>query len=245
MMETMLLRERYKVVRILWSQPDYALAEAVDIQDRETPTLLLNLYEGDLLYRYGRICSAISQRDCPQFRGMFLEGETLAAVFEDCRGVSIDRIFHRGDQWSWRDRLEFAQLVLHQALSMANLPPEVSCAAMLSDNLMVDVPERRVRVRYLLRPTEELEPRELALLAGDQVRKILLPGLRAPDAQLEFLDRLDREGFGTIVPLYAAWREALPGIQAEYEEYEAKNFVAKGLVLLKRWVKRRKRRGRI
>ena len=68
---------------------------------------------------------------------------------------------------------------------MANLPPEVSCAALLSDNLMVDVPERRVRVRYLLRPTEALEPRELALLAGDQVRKILLPGLRAPDTQLE------------------------------------------------------------
>ena len=243
-METMLLRERYKVVRILWSQPDYALAEAVDIQDRETPTLLVNLYEGELLYRYGRICSAISRADCPQFQGMFLEGGTLAAVFEDCRGVSIDRAFHRGDRWPWRDRLDFAQLVLHQALSMANLPPEVSCAAMLSDNLMVDVLERRVRVRYMLRPTEELDPRELALLAGDQVRKILRRGLRTPDAAELFLDRLDRETFRTIVPLYAAWREALPQIQAEYEDYEDKNFVAKGLTLLKRWAGRRKRRRR-
>ena len=67
-----------------------------------------------------------------------------------------------------------------------------------------------------------------------------------PPSRIEaFLDRLDREGFRTIVPLYAAWREALPGIQAEYEEYEAKNFVAKGLVLLKRGGKRRNRRGRI
>ena len=39
-MESMLIRERYKIVRILWSQPGYALAEAVDIQDRETPPLI-------------------------------------------------------------------------------------------------------------------------------------------------------------------------------------------------------------
>ncbi len=243
-METMLLRERYKVVRIIWSQPDYALAEAVDIQDRETPTLLLNLYEGELLYRYGSICSSISQVDCPQFRGMFLEGETLSVAFEDCKGVNIDQVFHRGDRWNWQDRLDFAQLVLHQALSMANLPPEVSCAAMMSDNLMVDVPERRVRVRYMLRPTEPLEPRELALLAEDQVRKILLRRLRSADAELAFLDRLDRETFRTIVPLYAAWRQALPEIQAEYEDYEEKSFIGKGFTLLKRWVKRRKRRNR-
>ena len=243
-MEAMLLRERYKVVRILWSQPDYALAEAVDIQDRETPTLLLNLYEGELLYRYGGICSAISQADSPQFRGMFLDGGTLAVVFEDCQGKNIDRVFHRGDRWGWRDRLDFAQLVLHQALVMVKLPPEVSCAAMLSDNLMVDVPERRVRVRYMLRPTQDLEPRELALLAGDQVRKILIRQLRSADAELKFLDRLDRETFHSIVPLYAAWREALPDIQAECEGYEAKNFIGKGIALLKRWVKRRKRRDR-
>ena len=240
-MEVMLLRERYKVVRILWSQPDYALAEAVDIQDRERPTLLLNLYEGELLYRYGGICSAISQADCPQFRGMFLEGGTLAVVFEDCRGEKIDCVFHRGDRWGWRDRLEFAQLVLHQALVMERLPPEVSCAAMLSDNLMVDVPERRVRVRYMLRPTEDLNPRELALLAGDQVRKILVRQLRAGDAETGFLDRLERGSFRSIVPLYAAWREALPNIQAEREAYEKKHFMGKAMALRKHWMKRRKR----
>ena len=47
-MKTLLIRERYKVVRVITAQPGYALLEAVDILDRETPSCLLNLYEGDL-----------------------------------------------------------------------------------------------------------------------------------------------------------------------------------------------------
>ena len=242
-METMLIRERYKVVRVLWSEADYALVEAVDIQDRETPTCLLNLFEGEQLARYGRLCSAVRREDCPPLRGLFLEHDTLVAVFDTCAGEEIDRVFHRGDRWGWRDRLEFAQLVLHQALSMANLPPEMSCAAMLSDNLRIDVEKRRVAVRYMLRPAPELGPRELPLLAGDQVGKILLGTLKSPDEEVAFLGRLRRGEFSSIVSLYAAWREVLPRLQEQYEAYEGKNFMAKGITLVKRWWRRRKQRG--
>ena len=137
-MNTVLIRERYKVVRVLYSEPDYAFVEAVDIQERETPTRQINLYEGELLHRYGRLCAGIDPADCPAFQGMFLCGDTLAAVFEDCGGVPIDQVFYKGDRWPLADRLEFAELVLHRALEMANLPPEISCAAMLSENLCVD-----------------------------------------------------------------------------------------------------------
>ena len=62
-MESLLIRERYKIVRVIAMQPDYALLEAVDISDRETPSCLLNLYEGELLHRYARICSGIRKED--------------------------------------------------------------------------------------------------------------------------------------------------------------------------------------
>lgn len=243
-METMLVRERYKVVRVLWSETDYALAEAVDIQDRETPACLLNFFEGEQMARYGRLCSAVRQEDCPALRGLFLENDTLVAVFDPCSGEEIDRVFHRGDRWEWRDRLDFAQLVLHQALSMANLPPEISCAAMLSDNLRIDVEKRRVSVRYMLRPAPEVGPRELPLLAGDQVCKILLGRLNSPDEEAAFLARLRRGEFPTIVALYAAWRDILPGLQEQYEIYESKNFFARGITQVKRWFSRRKKKRR-
>ena len=242
-MESMLIRERYKIVRILWCQPGYALAEAVDIQDRETPALLLNLYEGEFLHRYGRIYSEVGRADCPEFKGAFLEGDTLVAAFDAQEGEGIDFAFHRGDRWSWQDRLEFAQLVLHQALSMANLPPEISCALLLSDNLLVDVPERRVRVRCMVRPVEtDLNPREAALLAADQVKKILPRRLTDTAAEIAFLDLLDAGAFRSVVPLYAAWREALPKIREERGEYDKKNFVSKGIALLKRAFRRRRKK---
>lgn len=233
-METMLIRDRYKVIRTLWAQPDYALVEAVDIQDREVPLLLINLYEGELARRYGLICSAIQPADCPAFRGMFLEGDTLGAVFENCWGQSIDRVFYRGDHWRWRERLEFAQLVLHQALTLANLPPEVSCAVMCSENFYVDPEERRVRLRFMLRPMEELSQRELPLLAGDQLKKILPPRRFSMEAEKAFLKRVDRGEWRSIVAMYADWKTARDAIQKEYEEFEKKNFIQRGFWYIRR-----------
>ena len=57
---------------------------------------------------------------------MFLEGESLAAVFRYRAGPSIDQVFYRGDQHLWRDRLAYAQELLHQVLNMADLPAQVS-----------------------------------------------------------------------------------------------------------------------
>ena len=79
-MGSLLIRERYKVVRVIALQPDYALLEAVDISDRETPSCLLNLYEGQLLHRYARVMTGIKKEDCPGFRGMFLEKGALVAA---------------------------------------------------------------------------------------------------------------------------------------------------------------------
>ena len=242
-MNTMLIRERYKVVRVLESDAQYACVEAVDIQERETPSRLVNLYEGALLHRYGRICTAIAPAECPSLRGMFLTGETLAVVFDDCGGTPIDQVFHRGDAWPWRQRLEWAGRLLHRALELANLPPEAACAALLSDNVLLDVGAKQVRLRFLLRPLPELTARELVLLAGDQVKKILPRRWNSLEAQLDFLEELDAGVFRSIVPLYARWREAEAAIRAEREAYEKRTFVGRGLQLLRLRL-RRLRKGR-
>lgn len=54
-MENVLVRERYKIVRVLEAADGYAFAEAVDIADRETSVRLLNIYEGEWLPVYARI----------------------------------------------------------------------------------------------------------------------------------------------------------------------------------------------
>ena len=232
-MDGILIRERYKVARVLRAQRDYALVETVDIQERTTPVRLLNLYEGELLHRYGKICAEIRKEDCPLFRGMFLERDTLAVLFDDCQGTTIDELFFRGDRWDWRERLEYAELVMHHALSLSPLPPEVACAAMLSENLIIDTAKKAVFSRYMLLPLEPMNGRELVLLTADQIQKILPRSLRSGKAERAFLGRLERGEFPSIVPFYSAWREARKDIEQEREAFEKSNFIKRGLYILK------------
>jgi len=240
--EGILIRERYKVVQVLWIAEDYAAVEAVDIQERETPSLLINLYGGELFHRYGEIYSQI--KDCPAFCGMFLENGVLAAVFRPARpGVPIDELFYRGDGWSWEQRLNAASQVMHLALTLADLPPEVSCAALYSDNLLLSPDEGAANVRFLIRPLAEMTPRELALMAGDQLKKLLPRRWSSCDRQLEMLAWLEWGGFSSIVPMYAWWRREEEEIRAEVDALAKKNFVSRFFILLWKNVKRMFRAG--
>lgn len=242
-METLLIRERYKVVRVLALQPSYALLEAVDISDRETPSCLLNLYEGELLHRYAKIYAGLSQTDCPAFRGMFLESGTLVTVFSRSTGEPIDRVFYRGDPWTWQDRLLYAGLLMQRVLALANFPPELSCAALLSDNVLVDPNSHTVELRWMLLPTEEMNQRETALMAADQLMKILPRTLRAGEAEQRFRDQLEAGEFRSVVALYGLWHEAEGAIRTEREEFERKGMLRRAGILLKRALKRGFKRG--
>ena len=243
-MEALLVRERYKVVRVLRAEECYAFAEAVDILDREKGTCLLNIYEGPLLRTY--LPYFDQMQSCPAFRGMFLDGESLVTVFDDCVGTPIDQVFYRGDRHHWRTRLDYAQRLLHQALSMADLPAAVSCAAMLSENVRIDFKSGTLALRFQEVPLEGMVPRELVYLTCDQLRKILLPRSSSPVEELMLLDELDRGNCKTVVQLYALWRERQGALQEAYEALDKKNFFQRWCALLwgrvKRWSARRKRR---
>lgn len=237
-METILIRERYKIVRVLYRVEDYILAEAVDIQDRETPVCLINLYGGKLLHRYGRIYADLEAGRCAAFQRMFLENNTLVAIFSDSKGIPIDRVFYKGDKWNWPERLEYAELLLHAALLLEELSPEIGCAALRSENVLFPAYRKAVELRFAVVPMEEMNRRELALMAGDQLRKILPGKLTAPDEELAFLRQIPY--YPSMVALYSAWREAKGQIQAGYEAWEKEKLVKKGLTLLKRALKRRR-----
>lgn len=241
-MEAMLIRERYKVIRVLDARESYAFLEAVDIQDREKGTCFFNLYEGPLLREFLNCFDRLS--DCPEYRGMFVAGDTLVSVFDRCEGRTIDEVFRRGADYDWKTRLTYAELMLHKALSLANLPPEVSCAALLSDNVLVDLPGERIQLRYHVVPLEGMNPRELAWLAADQVKKILLPRFGSPLEELEFLEEAGSGACASVIRLYALWREKKDKIQAAYEELDRKNPFRRWLILLWKtvWWKLRKRK---
>jgi len=238
-----MIRERYKVIQVQEAAQDYAFAEAVDISEREVPVRLLNVYEGGLLQVYARIYSG--PLGCEEFCGAFLSDDSLVSVFRPCEGVPIDRVFYKGADWDWKERMYYAEQILHQALSMADLPFEVSCAAMLSQNVRIDTKTRKLSLRFCIPPMEGMNARELTLLASDQALKIFTPRFRQGDAEYGFCKKLQRGEFTSVVALYAAWRRVEEEIKAEYEALDKKNTLERWLAFLLKKVKRlfkRKRR---
>lgn len=241
-MDAVLIRERYKVVRVLDTREGYAFAQAVDILDREQNSYLLNIYEGALLREY--LPAFSHMENCSAFKGMFLEGDRLVTVFEECKGTPIDEVFYRGAEFDWRTRLDYAEILMHQALNMADMPPEVSCAAMLSENVLVSREDHMVHMRFKVAPMEGMNARELTYLVGDQLKKILMPTLSSPGEQLDFLDELDKRVFPSIVQLYALWRERGTRIREACEELEQMNFIRRALKTVFGRVKRKMTRAR-
>ena len=243
-MESMLVRERYKVVRVIDSQEDYAFVEAVDILDREMGGCVLNLYEGPLLRRY--LPCFDRMEGCSAYQGMFLDGESLVAVFQDCGGKPIDQVFYQGDSHSWQDRLYYAGQFFQEVLNLSDLPADVACALLLSDNVRVDQVNRQICLRFHMVPMEGMNPREVAYLACDQVRKIMRPRMSSPKEELDFLDELDQGLCANAVQFYALWRNWGEKIQEAYEALGKKNFVRRwcGLLVgrIKRQFTRKKRR---
>lgn len=233
-METMLIRERYKVICVQEAENEYAFLEAVDIQEREKSTCLLNIYEGSLRPVYLNCFDRMD--DCDDFRGMFIQGESVVTVFEAHTGTGIDQVFYRGADHSWETRLTFAELVLHKALSLSSLPPEISCAAMLSENLLVDL-DGRIMTRWHVSPLEGMNGRELAYLAIDQVKKILLARFASPVEELMFLERLDSGTYTSMAQVYSLWRGSCADIRQGYEALEKKNFFKRWFSLLWKTVK--------
>ncbi len=240
-METMLIRERYKVICVQEAEDEYAFLEAVDIQDREKSTCLLNIYEGSLRPVYLNCFDRMA--DCEDFRGMWVLGESVVAVFESRTGTNIDQVFYRGADHSWETRLDFTELVLHKALSLSSLPPEISCAAMLSENLLVDL-DGRVMTRWHVSPLEGMNGRELACLAIDQVKKILLARFASPREELEFLERLDSGEYTSMAQVYSLWRGSRADIRQGYEALGKKNFFKRWFSLLWKTIKWKVRKKR-
>ncbi|MBQ9348611.1 MAG: hypothetical protein IJT94_14960, partial [Oscillibacter sp.] len=130
--------------------------------------------------------------------------------------------------------LEAADALLHEALTLTNLPPEVSCAALLSENVRPDPVEKKVELRFLVAPLEGMNGREAALLAGDQAKKILPRRWFSQPAELRFLDSLDRGEYQTLASLYAGWRAVRETREKEYLKWEERNLMMKLLAGAKR-----------
>ena len=225
----MLIKSRYKVTYVCYAEENYAALIATDVESRDKDEYLLNVYEGELIKRYIGIYDRL--RHCPEYCYMFMYEDALIGVFKSHQGKSIDEVFYKGAVHEDSVRLAFAHSLFHMALTISDFPPELGCAALLSDNLRVMYNERRIAVNYAARPLAQMNAREMAFLTIDQVKKVLLRRYASPAAEIKFLDALENQVFLTPVALYSFWMQSRGEIKADYEKLAAKAGLSRMLYL--------------
>jgi len=229
-LDAILIKSRYKVTHVLYAEGDYAACLAVDIESREKTEYLLNIYESELKRRYVRCFAEL--RHCSEFEGMFIADDALVAVFRAAEAENIDSVFYKGADSPWDERLLYAGLVMHLALSVSDFPPEIGCAALLSRNLLIHRKTGRISVNYVALPLEGMNARELVFLLGDQIEKIFLKRFSSADAEIEFVQKLKLGAFTSLPPLYSYWLEMKKEIEAQYERIYRKNALQRALYLV-------------
>jgi hypothetical protein len=211
------IKARYKVTRVIMAAEEYAALYAVRITERSKTEYLLNVYAGDSRYKYDEVFFGL--KGCNAFVEMFVWEGALVSVFRVESGARIDDVFYKGASFGWRERLEYAGRLVDAALPLALLPYEISCAAVMSFNIVVIQAEKRIAVNYAVPPLDGACEREFLLLLGDQLHKILFPRLESSASELRFLERLGDGGFRSAAKLYAGWLSARGEIEREYEEF--------------------------
>jgi hypothetical protein len=230
------IKARYKVTRVVMAREEYAAVYAVRITERSKTEYLLNVYAGDSRYKYHEVFFGLG--NCDAFVEIFIWEGALVSVFRVESGTPIDDVFYKGASLTWKERIEYAGLLVDAALSVALLPYEISCAAIMSFNIVVMSTEKRIAVNYAVPPLDGASEGEFIALLGDQLHKILIPRLESAAGELRFLERVACGDFRSVAKLYAGWRSARGDIEREYEDFYSKKAMGRALAVAGRCVKR-------
>ncbi|MCR4745446.1 MAG: hypothetical protein K5894_09495 [Lachnospiraceae bacterium] len=208
-----LIRERYKVECILRESPNYAALRVVDIEEREKNTYLLNAYSGDNIKQYVKTFHDL--KNCPEYKGNFVDEGRFYAVFSYKSGENIDNVFKKKSLLKEEFRFHCVDQILNKGLASESYPDDVKYRVILHENFLVKQASERVEMNFFVDPA--VYNQEYVDTLKKEIRKILPKSFTEPISEREFFLYLDKRPAADAVELYARWKKAFPLIDAEYK----------------------------
>lgn len=254
---------RYKLIRRLRAAEGYEAYSALDIEVSTRPQVLLNIYSGvEAIRRMVPLFYGMDAGVCPDFVRVYTEDARFTAVFRLHEGEAFGAVFPpRGASLEGGERRALAESLLHAALECASMPPALLVPLLREENLAVRKKERRIALNCILPPAaggatgegdppregdapgEGDAPREgdPPLALSPLLERVLRRPWRAPDEQIDFLDRAAQGEYPSVGALYSAWRALLPLLEADEARTRLLERVFRFLKRsFRRWRKRRR-----
>lgn len=254
---------RYKLIRRLRAAEGFEAYSALDIEVSTRPQVLLNIYSGaEAIRRMVPLFYGMDAGVCPDFVRVYTEDARFTAVFRLHEGEAFGAVFpRRGASLEGGERRALAESLLHAALECASMPPALLVPLLREENLAVRKKERRIALNCILPPAaggaagegdppregdapgEGDAPREgdAPLALSPLLERVLRRPWRAPDEQIDFLDRAAQGEYPSVGALYSAWRALLPLLEADEARTRLLERVFRFLKRsFRRWRKRRR-----
>lgn len=212
-METLIVKGKYKVIRVLRTEDHFAACVAVDITDPGNGKVLLDIYDGELLKPYIGYFSGL--RHCAEFQDLFLFEESAVAVFSYAEGKTVDDAFFMGHRVPLPDCIEAADRLVEKTIAISDWPANVSCPLLLTEQLLYEKHQNDFRFSYVIVPLPKMNERELCLLLSDQLKKILMIRIDTPLKVREFVRSLDDTPYESVLKLSSVWHTVREEIRGE------------------------------
>lgn len=230
-METVLIKEQYKVIRVLYTAEHFAAVLATDITSSLNEQCVLNIYDGNLLKPYLTYFSDL--KHCPEFVELFVRDESVVAVFRYARGKNIDSIFYRGNKRTNSENIEAADLLIEKAISVADYPPNVGCPLLLSENTGYEETNRTFVFTHVIFPFPPMNPREQVLLLSDQLKKIIRIRYDTSLAARTFIRDFQQKIYESVPELSSEWHTVREGLIKEASVTESSSLAARIINIIK------------
>ena len=229
-METFLIKEQYKIIRLIRLEEHFAAVHAVDVTSRSNEQYILNIYDGELVKKY--VGQFNELHNCPDYVGMFVRDESLVVVFKYSDGKPIDQCYYLGDNCNTGECVFYADRLFKETLAVSDFPPMISCAMLMSEQVRLRKTERDFVLRPVIVPVGEVNERELVLLLKDHIQKILHVRFTTASSVRRYLRELDEITFKSVVQMYSHWCARKPEMEAEEAKFENMAFIPKIIGLI-------------
>ncbi len=209
-----LIQERYKIEYKLKESRDYEAYRAVDIEDREKKVYILNVYSGENVKKYVKLFHDL--KNCPEYKGEFVIGSKLAAVFEYKTGEELNNIFKKKAMLSQDYRFKSVEQILNIGLIAESFPELLKKSMVEYRNFQVKQTSERIDMNFMIDPNSYSD--DYLDVLTDAIRRMLPKSFSEPIEERRFFLSLKRKPVKDGIELYSRWKKAFPAIRKEYDQ---------------------------
>ena len=198
-----LIQGKYKIECTLRASEDYVAYRAVDIEDREKKSVILNVYSGQYVKEFVKVFHDLG--NCGDYKGMFLYDGKIASIFKWNTGENFSQIFKKKADLSIEYRMKSGDQLFHIGLLVDSYPEEIRRSVLCDDNFRVKQASEEIVLNFLISPDKKHV--SVAKVIESKVRTVFPRGFTVPIVQREFFLSLEEKPPEDGKELFERWRE--------------------------------------